>query len=1167
MSVAATTSTPTKQRDPYGVPITQTDTNQEVIQIPYVAGRVRIPVMWVGGPYNVRAVAIEQKQGSGKGATTATVGYKYYADLIGIICLGPIDGVRQIIINNSVVWSGNVRIPGDSSPAQFGLPSDDGQVRIYWGTAFDAAPSWFATGSDVHPGYRWRARIELHQLLYGASDTTQAPNVEVVIERYSTMACQQFDQVLGTGYHALYLPEIGVSPFACIYEWMFHPVYGAGMTDTTDLTNWKNAIADTSLNQLMINPKIDAAQTFKSLITTALQYFDCWFRRIAGGIIQVGRYAHIAATPVLTLNDHDFLAEPKITTKMLDDTLNQAIVKFTNQYNWWKADSAVYNDFGNQLMTGQVKFVNYDRPWIANPNVAFQYASMLATLYANPIISGTITVSKELIAGANCGDLIQIDSDTYNMAGLFRVTSKTFSDATKWTCDVGIEQERGTFPQIYSDTGPTYPGLPYIEALDISNAKIIELPAGLGKSTVGPVITILAQKPEALMQGFTPWFTQDPPGSQVYDDANVQCRFAVAATLSAPYGVTTQIDTVYGFVIHCTDLDVSRLVSQPNLSRDNFQWLIFGNREIMSMGAMVALGGNYYRIYPRRGCYGTQIAYHYTNEILWFVPRANLPMVTHAEWEIGQTWYFKLQGFNTTNTFDLADSSIFEYTFTGDSGSSNLNGPTNFIVGTSGNIVLFNWLNDTSPNAVGYEIRYGLTNGSWYNAKVAATDVPNCQNVQLSNIPPNVWVFYLASMDVYGDYSTPVTYTLTIPAFTYILVEENFGPAQHALDVGVVPELDWGVGAGTLLTACLVHPTAYCLLPQDTQAANYIPPGGTGFELFDNFVNGWPATCTATFPVLDSLGEGTSIRSSEIVNEFLIGLLNQGIIGEDFVIALHPDWHQATITNGVVHPTAYCVMPTTVHNASYVPTGGTGFEIFNQFIFDAKSSTTIQFVQDVNEPYPWDATLDAGYSPGYSNGAMAVTLSISWSSDLITWHPLVSGQHSLSTNYVARYVMFELVIDNTHPNGYVKTMNGEIIAGSSKYWTSIYAEIQTSNDNITFGDWYQISSVFVSDRYIKPRINWNPRAGVWPVSVASIWMLLDSASLTQSDFGVAVGSGGTTITFPIPYRQKVSVTVTSVSGSSAYAEVTSYTLTNFSVQVFNAGVPIAGTINWHSVGI
>jgi hypothetical protein len=465
-------------------------------------------------------------------------------------------------------------------------------------------------------------------------------------------------------------------------------------------------------------------------------------------------------------------------------------------------------------------------------------------------------------------------------------------------------------------------------------------------------------------------------------------------------------------------------------------------------------------------------------------------------------------------------------------------------------------------------------------------------------------------MDIYGDYSTPVSYILTIPAFTYILVERNYGPIEHSLDTGVVSTPDWDLGNGTIFTNCLVHPVDYTILPQDTQVASYVPPGGTGFELFDNFVNGWPASCTVEFPVIDSLGSGTSIRSSEVVNEYLIGLANQGIVGEDFVIALQPGWDNAVISNGLVHPTCYCVVPTTIHNASYVSvpnllsgacvgksfntgtlmvgsgviliggctlkanlsgvltvTRAPGFDIFDTFIFDAQPSTAISFVQDVTEPFPWDTTLNADYKPGYSNGAMSATLSISWSSDQITWVTLASGLGSLFASYIARFVRLQVVLDNTQPVGFVKTMGGEVVAGSSKYWTSIFAQIKTSPDNITFGNWIESDSNFISDRYIKPKVTWNPTSGLWPVSVSSLWILLDSSQNNQSGFSVPIASGGTTITFPNPYRSKVSVTVTSVSVSSAYAEVISYTLTSFAVQVFNAGSPIAGAINWHSIGV
>ncbi len=1325
-SASSTISQPAKQRDPYGVKISQTNTNQEVIQIPYVSGRVKLPAMWVSRPYGTRVVSITERHGSGGkggGSTTSTVGHKYYSNLIGILCIGPVDVIKEIVINNSIVWQGSIFRSNSPDFAQIGLPSDDGQVRIYWGTGSDPVPSWFDTEGEYHPGYTWRCRIELLQLLYGAQDTTQVPNVEVVLER-RPLTPPVFTSVLPDGVNALFKSDFGVSPFGCIYEWMFHPVLGAGLADATDTVNWIAAIYDCAVTGIWINPKVDTAETFKSLIQKALDYFDGWLRRAPNGLIQIGRFRHVDVQPVVFLNDTDFLIEPKISTKMLEDTINQAIVKFVNQYNYFKDDAAIFNDFGNQLIQGFVRFVTYDRPWIAHPGLAFYHAYFMGTLYANPIISGKVSVSKELVSGANPGDIIQIAATTYNMQGLFRLKAKTLSEATKWICDLDVEQERGTWTYAYSLDAPTYPSRPDILALDITNARIVELPAGLGKSTTGIVIAILAARNDSLMLGFTPWFTRDPIGSQVYDHINVQSGFAIWGRLQQHYGQTPVVDTFEGLWIITGDIDLVELISKSDLERDNFEWLIFLNKEIMSMGQVIPLGNNQFRIYTRRACYGTvQPVFHNALDNAWFVARSRMGVLSHPSWKIGDTWYFKMQGFNQTNTFDLSLSSIFAYTFKGDSGGGGLNGPTNLIVGTNGNAVLFSWKDDTSGLAVGYEIRYGAIGGTWFKAKIAATKVPSAGSVQLTNIPPNVWTFYVASMDMFGTYSAPVSYDLNIPAYTYILAEKNYGPVNHALDIGVASTPDWDTGNGTIFTNCLVHPTAYALLPQDTQAANYVPPGGTGFELFDNFVNGWPSTCTVELPVLDSLGSGTSVRSSEVVTEYLIGLENQPVTGEDFIIVFNPLWENATIANGVLHPTAYCIIPTTIHNASYVPPGGTGFELFDQFIFDVQAKTTISYIQDVNAPYPWYATLDANYKPGYSNAVVAAKLSISWSSDLVTWTQLISGPNALYTNYVARYAQFKLVLnnlppldlvvtlppswdntiitngvvhptaycvmpttihnasytgggtgfeifdqfvfdvqtsttidyvkdltnqfpwsstinatyapgyangaisetlsiswsndnstwttlvsgtgasstnftsryvrlrivlDNTSPVGFVKTlsgelisvyapsvqnvgfvnaMSGEIVAGSSKYWTSIFAQIKTSQDNIVFTSvWDEVASTFVSDRYIKPRISWNPTSGLWPISVSSLWILLDANQLSQGDFFIAIPAGGATIHYPVPYRQKVSVTVTAVSGTSAYAVVTSYTLATFTVQIFNAGSAIAGNINWNSIG-
>lgn len=83
-----------------------------------------------------RTEAIKEKQPGGKGGEAKkkqTVGYRYYADWVLGICLGPVDAVYTIFKDEKEVWSGEVNRPG--SDGQVSISIDDfGPVDFYFGT-------------------------------------------------------------------------------------------------------------------------------------------------------------------------------------------------------------------------------------------------------------------------------------------------------------------------------------------------------------------------------------------------------------------------------------------------------------------------------------------------------------------------------------------------------------------------------------------------------------------------------------------------------------------------------------------------------------------------------------------------------------------------------------------------------------------------------------------------------------------------------------------------------------------------------------------------------------------------------------------------------------------------------------------------------------------------
>jgi hypothetical protein len=77
-------------------------TNQEAIPVPYLAGVNRIALQWMAPVYSPKAKPV--KTGGSKLTDAQISGYKYFGDLAGMVCLGPIDVIYMIIIDNIIAW-------------------------------------------------------------------------------------------------------------------------------------------------------------------------------------------------------------------------------------------------------------------------------------------------------------------------------------------------------------------------------------------------------------------------------------------------------------------------------------------------------------------------------------------------------------------------------------------------------------------------------------------------------------------------------------------------------------------------------------------------------------------------------------------------------------------------------------------------------------------------------------------------------------------------------------------------------------------------------------------------------------------------------------------------------------------------------------------------------
>ena len=559
-----------------------------------------------------------------------------------------------------------------------------------------------------------------------------------------------------------------------------------------------------------------------------------------------------------------------------------------NAANYFNKNTIRAADSASRLITGQARNAQLDRPYIVDPDVAKGYVEEFLRFNSNPLVTGSGDVTKERMYNIKVGDLALIEAGDFGAKVLARITSKTIGEDASGKCSIEFEQERGTYDSAYS-APKAYPDItPYVNPAQILHAKIVQLPGPL-RTVQAIEILILAERQSTVDFGFIAWVSDD---DVIFDQMSSNGNyFAMMGTVTqgSPPAVLSNVATP-AFVASLVGIDRQYV---PNLSEAEAQagtMLIFIDKEIMSLQGVVPIGNDQFYFTAIRGMYGSPIQDHTPGAEAWFQYREHIIPLPWEPFTLGQTYYFKLQTYTQFGLFDLSSASVFAFTV----GSINaaLQGPSSFFVGSdpTDTYVVFNWVNDPSPGVLGYEIRYGVLGTLWEQAKLLIRGVTSSHSVTLT-MPPGEWTFFVTDYDTFFNYSPNIlSFNFTVKKL-FTLVEFNYGPAQHFVDTkfGAIQDDAWGDGNSAFVN-CFVHPSRYVLVPIDQNPASFVPPGGNGFEVFDQFVTSPPALCSFTSPVMDSLGQDTNIRSSIAVYEYLWQFSDAFPAAATYLRTLPPSW-------------------------------------------------------------------------------------------------------------------------------------------------------------------------------------------------------------------------------------------------------------------------------------
>ena len=697
------TTPPPPQKKPANLGGEDLSTNQENVPVPYIAGRQRIAVTWIAPAYSPKAKPVQTETGKGDSQTT---GYKYYADMVGAICLGPLDAIYDIIIDNESAFrsaGGRRRNANNPNHVTITNPKKWEQCWVYWGTesqtpgqsnqvlqrrsvtdpqndGFDPRdPStWpynppeggatvfdgMAAGDanplsghyDQHPDYKGIALIIFKQLYFGEGRNA-APSVEVIVGR-------------GTAYFnngQLALGANGVNPMGIMFEALAHKRFGGQIPEIelrrAGFDNTRNALAAKSLE---LSPRVTEATQLREFIGSLLEYYD-GFIRANSGQLDPGYFDHgdfpIDNLPLL--GSDDLVSEPRTKSSGYGDTVNHVTVRYKNWKRYFKEDVERYTDEANFSIVGQTQADEFQADWIIDATLAARTAFERGKMLSLPAIDGSVEVKRSSVETQNIlpGSRIRLQAASFELEIIFRVSEIEWPEDSGGVCVLQIENERTKWPNVFIQEGAPKDDDFVFEAHPIWRPAIIPLPDQLKTNQQGIQVGVLALRPAPQIIGFRVWVS----GSQFgpfHLIGTYHQSFMTLGVFRELYPANTQNpDTTVGMLVDLYGFDQEQVVTQTDPERDSARLLVATAHEWLSVGQVNALGAGRYRIYTRRGLFRTPISAQPNGSLCAFIPRSQLlPLGPDALFVPLSTVYFKLQTFTQLAEANLANVPVVPVT-------------------------------------------------------------------------------------------------------------------------------------------------------------------------------------------------------------------------------------------------------------------------------------------------------------------------------------------------------------------------------------------------------------------------------------------------------------------------------------------------------------------------
>ena len=674
MGSGSTTPAKRDEKHTLGLKPERTNNAETGKVLPWFAGQGRFGLTWLGPAYNQTTEGVTGEDSGGKGSNGDEVtAYDYYADCAGVVCLGLVDKLREIWMDQERVWRGTLE--RDSVHPNFASIDIEGRgtMHIYWGTETQTAHTTLA--ANGHPAYRGQCYVFFEQLYFGR-DKTNAPDVELVLER------SPLNYTGAVAISGVKRRVYDASLIHSLVELLSHPRAGFGFTSVDfDLPQLAAVGASLLAEGIAASPSYDDQETAQTVVETFCEYIGGYpsFRDGNKLRILLEREPDVAATAYPLIGEFDLTKTPRYSTESMRETVNKVVVKFMDWTRYFEPDSETWVDVGNYAVTGRWAPQTLDRPWITVRAIAVKVARRHARLSSVPLISAELTVRRDLVddeLGRRADELkpggfIRFTYANYNETLLMRIKKVVVASDRSQSVKLWVESD------LYQDavlgyTADDPPGPDDDLGVDPGGAlnwQIVELPAALVADDAGaqnitvPWFGVFAARSSALDTRLAVYASDD---GAAYKRVVLQKSglWAVFGTLDAALTLTPSVDTAADLLIRIpagqADFRPKSATPGDNAALWRGDYLLYVGGEWIAYreayASVDALTGdrlvNLHGIVRHR--FGAVIAEHAAGAGCWMIRRADLKAYTNKAFRLSSepldndVWFKVTTGTKTT---------------------------------------------------------------------------------------------------------------------------------------------------------------------------------------------------------------------------------------------------------------------------------------------------------------------------------------------------------------------------------------------------------------------------------------------------------------------------------------------------------------------------------------